>query len=372
MAAVEERLLAAERARGVERRGQRRRRLWVAAAAASYAVDGVFLGLLALAGAAPMWLAGAFLAGATLINSVAYGVIATGWNLRLRDPSLTLPLSLCGILLQSAVVLVAPQMAFPWLANLVTVLAFASIWLPLGASLVAWGLCAAVSGALLYGYAGRLGIALDGTLQVTLSWLFFCVILGRLVFLSAYSGWMRNRLHESRSRLAVSIEQVRELASHDELTKTLNRRSIVGRLEQERASAARTGQPLCVALLDLDHFKSINDSHGHAAGDQVLQAFTATLRATMRESDVLGRYGGEEFLMVMTDTRLEEAMLASERICQAIAATDFTWLAPQLQVTVSLGLAAWKRGEDSGQLLARADAALYRAKAKGRNRVEVG
>jgi diguanylate cyclase (GGDEF)-like protein len=373
MAAVEEPLLAAEKMHGIERRGQKRRLMWIIAAAASYALDALFLFLFAAAGAVPFSLAWAFLAGVVLLNATTYGIIAAGWNLRLRDPSLTLPQNVCGILLQGVVVLVAPQIAFPWLANLVTVLAFATIWISLAASLGLWALCAAASAALFYAYGldGRLGIPLDGPLQVTLAWLFFCVILGRLVFLSAHSAWMRNRLHESRSKLAVSMEHARELASHDELTKSLNRRAVVARLEEERASAARTGQAFCVALLDLDHFKAVNDTHGHRAGDELLQAFVKCVRATMRETDILGRYGGEEFLMILTDTALDGAPRALERVRCAVEAADYDPIAKGLTLTVSIGVASWRRGEDIVALLGRADAALYEAKAKGRNRMEM-
>ncbi len=373
MAAVEEPLLAAEKMRAIERRGQKRRLMWIVGAAASYAIDVVFLFLFAVAGAAPLWLAWTFLAGVVLLNAVTYGIIAGGWNLRLRDPNLALPQNVCGILLQAAVVLVAPQIAFPWLVNLVTVLAFATIWISLAASLGLWGLGAVASGAIFYAYGldGRLGMPLDGPLQVTLTWLFFCVILGRLVFLSAQSASMRNRLHESRSKLAVSMEHARELASHDELTQVLNRRAIMARLEEERASAARTGQEFCVALLDLDHFKVVNDTHGHRAGDELLQAFVKNVRATMRETDILGRYGGEEFLMILTDTALDGAPRALERVRSAVEAADYSRIAAGLTLTVSVGVARWQRGEESVAVLGRADAALYRAKANGRNRVEM-
>jgi diguanylate cyclase (GGDEF)-like protein len=271
------------------------------------------------------------------------------------------------------VVFVAPQIAFPWLVNLVTVLAFATIWISLRASLCLWALCAASSGAIFYAYGldGRLGMPLGGPLQVGLAWLFFSVILGRLVFLGAQSAWMRNRLHESRSKLAVSMEHARELASHDELTQALNRRAIMARLEEERASAGRTAQAFCVALLDLDHFKAVNDTHGHRAGDEVLQAFVKSVRATMRETDILGRYGGEEFLMILTDTALDGAPRALERVRAAVETADYGRIAAGLTLTVSIGVAGWQRGEDTASLLGRADSALYRAKANGRNRVEI-
>jgi diguanylate cyclase (GGDEF)-like protein len=371
MAAVEDKLVAATRAGMIERRGQRRRRVWVGAAAASYALDALFLALFAYAGALPGQVAALFALGAALACAVFYTVTALEWNQRLRDPSMILPQSICGVALHFGVVFMAPHIAFPWLLNLMTVLAFATVWMSVAASIALWALCAVVSGVLFYAFSGQIGVPLAGAQQAALVWLLFSVVLGRCVFLSVYSASMRNRLHESRSRLAVTMDQVRELISYDELTKALNRRSLMARLEQEKSGAERAGLPFSVALLDLDHFKAINDTRGHAAGDEVLKAFVRAVHATMRDTDIFGRYGGEEFLMILTDTGADGAQRAMERLRLAVAAFDWAGVAPGAAVTSSIGVATWKAGEEIAPLLSRADAALYRAKDNGRNRVEM-
>jgi diguanylate cyclase (GGDEF)-like protein len=146
---------------------------------------------------------------------------------------------------------------------------------------------------------------------------------------------------------------------------------MMARLEQERGAAERTGTGFAVAMLDLDHFKQVNDSLGHAAGDAVLKAFVRVVHATMRETDVFCRYGGEEFLMLLTDTDLPAAATAVERVRLAVAAHGWSAVAPGLSLTVSAGVAGWRKGEPLEPLLNRADGALYRAKRNGRNRVEI-
>ena len=158
---------------------------------------------------------------------------------------------------------------------------------------------------------------------------------------------------------------------YDELTKAFNRRSLVMRLEQELSRSQRTHVPFCVAMLDLDNFKAINDSHGHATGDAVLRGFAAAAQATMRKTDVFGRYGGEEFLMILTASAKAGAAGAVERACAAAAAHDWGAIAPGLKLTLSAGLAEYRPDESVEQLLNRADRALYEAKRAGRNRVAV-
>jgi diguanylate cyclase (GGDEF)-like protein len=367
MAAVEDKIALATEARSVERRGQRQRVVWLRGTMLSYAADTAFLGLFAAAGtvsaAAPI----AYGAGAAAVCGAVYGATATNWNLRLRDPSMVLPHGAAAILLQFAVAFAAPQIAFPWLANLFTVLAFGVIWLSVGASSALWGLCTTLGGWFFYANRASMAIPAGTTLEVTLVWLYFSLVLGRCVFLSIYATSMRNRVAESRRKLAASLEQIQELVSYDELTRAFNRRSLIARLEQERASATRTGLPFSVALLDLDHFKLVNDAHGHAVGDEVLKAFVKTVHATMRDSDVFGRYGGEEFLMILTDSGADAARIAIKRITAAVAGRDWSDVAPGLSLTVSTGISEWRSGEAVEQTLSRADGASYEAKRAGRN-----
>jgi diguanylate cyclase (GGDEF)-like protein len=165
--------------------------------------------------------------------------------------------------------------------------------------------------------------------------------------------------------------QLRHMATIDELTGCINRRAFFSAAEQELERANRYGSPVSVLMIDIDHFKQVNDRFGHAAGDRALKATTAAIHANLREIDSFGRLGGEEFAALLPETTLAGAMLVAERLRQAVAATEVELEETSpLRLTVSLGVAERMTGETAiDQLLARADTALYRAKAAGRNRV---
>jgi len=350
-------------------RDRRRRVRWAGASAASYALDTAFLGLFAWAGTVPAAAAVAFGAGAVLICGGQFLAYATGINLKARDPNLTELFIILAIAMNLAVVAVAPHVTFPFLANQFTIFAFGMIWLPVRDSFVVWTLGALGLGAVLLQVGPRIDVPASNGFELLLTWAYFSLVMGRCLMLSVYAGDMRTRLGESRRRLAASLAQVRELASHDELTRTLNRRALTAQLEQERARAERSGAPFCIAMMDLDRFKSVNDTYGHAAGDAVLRGFAATVRQTMRGTDAFGRYGGEEFLMILVATPLDAALEALERVRAAVEATDWRAITPHHGVTVSAGVACHRKGENVEQLLHRADQALYEAKHAGRNRV---
>ena len=138
-------------------------------------------------------------------------------------------------------------------------------------------------------------------------------------------------------------------------------------LEQRRA--LRTGRPLMLAQLDIDHFKPINDTHGHSTGDRALQAFASTVRASVRDTDVLARWGGEEFVLMMAETGPDDARDLLDRVRQAVETLSIPHTTGVLRLTVSVGLAQHRTGDTIDQTLERADQALYTAKALGRNRV---
>jgi diguanylate cyclase (GGDEF)-like protein/PAS domain S-box-containing protein len=158
-------------------------------------------------------------------------------------------------------------------------------------------------------------------------------------------------------------------ATHDALTGVFNRRHVEDVLGKELERAERHGRPLAVAILDADHFKRINDTHGHQTGDEVLRAISQRCQSTLRSNDVLGRYGGEEFVIVFPETKLDEAGAVAERVRSAVADSPIKVGDHALVVTVSIGLAAHAPGHDLDKLLQRADAALYNAKQDGRNLV---
>jgi diguanylate cyclase (GGDEF)-like protein len=169
-------------------------------------------------------------------------------------------------------------------------------------------------------------------------------------------------------KLEQALKIINELAIRDELTGSHNRRHLIRLIENEKERAARLGGMFCLCLLDIDHFKRINDTYGHQAGDAVLREFAATVQRQIRESDSFGRYGGEEFLLMLPETSIDEARALAERVRANIAGLGFPDL-PDLAVTVSIGVAQYLVDEPIAQTVARADEALYQAKSGGRNRV---
>ena len=167
-------------------------------------------------------------------------------------------------------------------------------------------------------------------------------------------------------------EELRELATRDPLTGVANRRAFFELSEHEVRRAHRYSRPLAVAMIDVDHFKRVNDEHGHAVGDEVLAELARRTASVLRKADVFARYGGEEFVVLLPELRVSDAMQAMERLRTAITATPFRIGELALAVSVSIGLAALDGGDESiDPAVERADAALYEAKSSGRDRVEV-
>lgn len=173
-------------------------------------------------------------------------------------------------------------------------------------------------------------------------------------------------------RLVALQQALRIQATHDALIGTLNRGAIIDILERDLARSAREGTSVGVAMADLDHFKRINDAQGHLIGDAVLREAARRMRSTLRKYDALGRFGGEEFLLVLPDTDLEDSLAAAERTRAAVASEPVSTEAGPVLVTISIGVAATVPGRPVSikHVLHAADEALYRAKANGRNRVE--
>ncbi len=230
--------------------------------------------------------------------------------------------------------------------------------------------------------------------RLRLEWLRLLVLAMIMLWLSLLGSYVANlrlRLERRNGDLAKATERLRQLVSHDELTGVFNRRHLLDILDRERERARRYGQPFSACLIDLDHFKQVNDTRGHAAGDDVLRGFAARMLACARKVDwvgrqtrggelestngaasdnAFGRYGGEEFLLVLPHTPLAGARRCIERLRELVLATPFDTVAGPLRVTFSAGVAEYRTGEPVEDTLARADAALYRAKHGGRNRTE--
>jgi len=173
-------------------------------------------------------------------------------------------------------------------------------------------------------------------------------------------------------KLAVARHLLETLATTDPLTGLFNRRQFMERFEEECERTRRVGEGLSCVMFDIDHFKQVNDRFGHQAGDEVLKAIATQIRATLRVYDVVGRYGGEEFIALLPGADLATAHTVAERLRAAIESSVIlrTLNGEPYPITISLGLAPWKPGDTVDTLIHRADGALYRAKEAGRNRIE--
>ncbi len=181
------------------------------------------------------------------------------------------------------------------------------------------------------------------------------------------SGKLEREVRERTEELRASNEKLKQLATTDSLTGLLNRRALFERAEHLHRQAARHGQPLAVVMLDLDHFKQVNDRYGHATGDDVLVALAEDLRAQLRDVDLGARTGGEEFTLVLDGSTAEQAKKVVERIAATLAAHSFSSGDGEFNVTLSAGVVAWEQGQSFDKAVDHADKLLYRAKEKGRN-----
>jgi diguanylate cyclase (GGDEF)-like protein len=213
------------------------------------------------------------------------------------------------------------------------------------------------------------------------SCLFIPLPQGRVLFIAEAIGPIQNlesitaELEQIKRSLAIKetelkavIAQADEVSHTDALTFLPNRKRIIGDLQREVIFAGRYGTPLAVSLVDIDFFKNVNDTYGHLAGDDVLRALAMELRDHIRHPDTVGRYGGEEFLVILPHSPLRAAKEQAERLCKHVRSLRIKSGEHEIALTISLGIAQYKvHKEDWQAFLSRADTALYQAKARGRN-----
>lgn len=204
---------------------------------------------------------------------------------------------------------------------------------------------------------------IDFQLEV-LRLLAFGLVLLWFAVMGGYISKLRKTLSDSKAAME-------EMATRDALTGAYNRRHLLNILQQEKRRSDRSGETFCIGMLDLDFFKAINDTFGHQVGDEVLKACAECGIQSVRPIDCFGRYGGEEFEVLLTQTDLDGARIPAERMRSAVDNLRFSHIDPNLKVTVSIGLAQYHPKESVEDTEKRADAALYRAKMAGRNRIEI-
>jgi diguanylate cyclase (GGDEF)-like protein len=298
-----------------------------------------------------------------------FGVFRSELNLRFRDPSLTAEMIFAAVLTLAYLMYHAPAARGALSLFYLVALLFGVLRLET-ARLLALALVAFLAHATVLALSGSLGgpAAADSWLQLAI----LAIVLPWFAAMGGYVNKLRRRLSDSNRQLKEAVDRAEEIAMRDVLTGAYNRRHLMDVLRREISRAQRIGAPLAICLLDIDHFKRVNDNWGHAAGDTVLRHF-ATLAATgLRAVDVFGRFGGEEFMLILPDTDARGAAAVAERIRVSVEQGAFPDVPAGHQVTVTIGVAGRAKDEGGDALTARADLALYRGKDAGRNRVVVG
>ncbi|HEY8876075.1 MAG TPA: diguanylate cyclase [Roseateles sp.] len=311
-----------------------------------------------------VWVSALSLAGITGF----YLLLRTGLSRHLGpDPTLTLPQSVFGVLITAWGYAIDP----PLRGAIIAIMLLNLVWgMFVLSQRQAFGLY-------LFGLAS-LGAAMAwGALTdpvhfppaiEALHFSFAAILMTAVSVLSVNMAKLRAKLGARTTELRAALERIQYLAHHDELTRISNRRHLSERLAAEQLQQRQSGQTMSLVLIDIDHFKTVNDRHGHAAGDAVLRHFAVALQASLRSTDFAGRWGGEEFLVVTPQASAATAAALVDRLRQALADTCFDSIVPDLHITFSAGVAECAPGEDLHLAIERADRALYQAKQTGRDR----
>jgi diguanylate cyclase (GGDEF)-like protein len=291
-------------------------------------------------------------------------VFRSGFNLRFADPSLTLWQLLAAVFTMLFVLYRAPDTRLAFTAFFFVGLMFGMLRMSGGRLTVLGGLSILSFALVIWlrylnkrdGEDLRQDALLCAVMAVTFPWF-------------VYFGERVKRLQRGLTEASIELEDIEETAWRDELTGVYNRRAINVALDEAKQRADATGEPLALCVIDLDHFKRFNDQLGHLAGDDVLRVFAHAVQGGMRNVDVFGRYGGEEFIQILRHTDLPGAITEADRLRQKISEIKLPLSRQIGQLTISIGVAQYQPGEKIMQTFARADAALHRAKEGGRNRV---
>ena len=295
-----------------------------------------------------------------------YVLLRSGISRRWPDPTLSLPQMVFAITLLGAAYLINPQVRGELLMLAALVLEFGAFQLPprrcrdLGWFAVA-----------VFGVAMAIGATVSpDRFDPRIEAFQFALMLAFLPVIAGIAGklsQMRVDQKQQRRQLRDALKQVQILATRDELTGLPNRRHALELIERETARACRSGAPLCVAILDLDHFKRINDTFGHGVGDEVLRTFGREGRLVLRADNIFARWGGEEFILVMPDSTLIDAQTIVRRLREHMASPECWASCLRARTTFSAGIAEFLVGETLDETFIRADAALYEAKKLGRD-----
>ncbi|MET4273808.1 MULTISPECIES: GGDEF domain-containing protein [unclassified Bradyrhizobium] len=338
----------------------------------SFILDAAILFLYTLSGTISVSTSALYVAAGVGWTAIALILSELHFNERFQDHYLTVPQSLGSMGIELAAIYFIPEVGFYFVSIIFVVLGFGALRMSARQTGVVWAYAAIGLTAVFTLTNQPIGIPMHSFAERHLALLCFVTALARCAFTGLYGASLREALYKRGNELKVAHAKIEELAQIDELTGVLNRRYVMRALNDEMARAQRAGTRCAVAIMDIDFFKRINDGYGHPIGDEVLRGFAIALTANMRSIDRLGRYGGEEFLVIMPDSTKDQAVLGVDRLRQIISELDWDAISNDLQVTFSAGIAQVRPNDAPEDILARADAALYKAKDAGRNRVMVG
>ena len=350
-------------------RRARQRRHTLAIQVVSYVLGSAALLISAFAGTISLFIPTAFFLCGTTVIGVFAVLSETHVNDRFDDHFLTVFQVGAHVLIQLAFLIAAPQIGYAFLNVLFLIFAVASLRMTSFQALVAWTLTAASVAPIFLLTRIPLGMPVATPTERFAALLCFVLTIGQCAFVGLYGESLRKKLYRSGVKLKEAYRRIEELAELDELTGSYNRRCIMRMLGEEITRARRIETRCSIALIDLDWFKRINDAHGHPTGDEVLRTFAITMFANIRTIDRFGRYGGEEFLLVLPDTAADGAAQILERLREIVADLDWSAFSPGMRVTISAGVTTLQTNETPDTFLARADRALYSAKARGRNQI---
>jgi len=361
---VNERLTAKE----LVLRAARRRSTYIAQAI-SYLISAGILALYSYAGTITIAVSIVYLICGITATAIFLGLSEINFNDRFKDHYLTVPQNIVGMTIQFGGIYLAPEVGFYFIFILFIVLSFGALRMSARETAFVWTYSTFGLTALLL--MTDKAIAMPITTWSERALLLACAVtaLGRCASTGLYGSSMREALYKRGNELKEAHARIEELAQLDELTGLLNRRYIMKSLNAEMARAQRTGVACSVAIIDLDFFKRINDQFGHPVGDEALRTFAVTLLANLRIIDKLGRYGGEEFLLILPDTAKDQAARTLDRLRAIVSEVDWTAISAGMNLTMSAGICSVRQEDSADDILSRADAALYRAKDAGRNRV---
>ncbi len=309
-----------------------------------------------------------FLATVLFVNAGFYLVFRTGWNLRFSDSSLTMAQMVAAFLVLMVVIYYAGRVRGVMLLLYLITYVFGVFRLRVHQFFFLTVVSLASYALVIWLLVLNRPEAVDLQVEI-MHWIVLAVVLPWFSLVGGYISQLRTTISKANSELSEALSTIEVLAIHDELTQVYNRRHMLDLLQKEKARADRHAPHFCLGIVDLDHFKNVNDRFGHLVGDTVLRTLVRDIGLEIREADFLARYGGEEFVMVLADTDLAGALRVAERMRKRAENCPYPGLPEDFRVTISIGLTEYVPVESIEMVLARADSALYQAKHRGRNQV---